>query len=80
MDAVQEKDGVEFKQAIDSAMSEKIASALRDRKTEISNALFSEESPNFKREAQVDILNKKRKEAAADQNVNAMKGTAPVKG
>lgn len=75
VDAASEKNAVNFKDFLDSSMSERIASALKDKKMEISNSMFKEDS----KETQIGILNKKKKESALDQNDIAMKGTSQGK-
>jgi len=71
VDATIEKNAINFKDSLDSSMSERIAAALKDKKIEISNSMFKEDS----KDTQIGILNKKKKEAALDQNVITMKGS-----
>ena len=77
VDAAIEKNAVEFKSSMEDSMNERIATQLRDRKMEIANNMFSEEDA---KDIQVKIVDKKKKEAAMDQNVIAKKGSSPVKG
>jgi predicted metal-dependent peptidase len=77
VDAAIEKNAVEFKSSMEDSMNERIATQLRDRKMEIANNMFSEEDA---KDMQVKIVDKKKKEAAMDQNVIAKKGSSPVKG
>ena len=77
VDAAVEKNAVDFKSSMEDSMNERIATQLRDRKMEIANNMFSEEDA---KDMQVKIVDKKKKEAAMDQNVIAKKGSSPVKG
>ena len=75
INAASEKNAVDFKSSLEDSMNERIATQLRDRKMEIANKMFEEDS----KEAQIAIVSKKKKEAAMDQNDIAMKGTSPAK-
>jgi hypothetical protein len=75
INAASEKNAVDFKSSLEDSMNERIATQLRDRKMEIANKMFEEDS----KEAQMAIVSKKKKEAAMDQNDIAMKGTSPAK-
>jgi hypothetical protein len=75
INAASEKNAVDFKSSLEDSMNERIATQLRDRKMEIANKMFEEDS----KEAQMVIVSKKKKEAAMDQNDIAMKGTSPAK-
>ena len=75
INAASEKNAVDFKSSLEDSMNERIATQLRDRKMEIANKMFEEDS----KEAQMAIVSKKKKEAAMDQNDIAMKGTPPAK-
>ena len=75
INAASEKNAVDFKSSLEDSMNERIATQLRDRKMEIANKMFEEDS----KEAQMAIVSKKKKEAAIDQNDIAMKGTSPAK-
>lgn len=75
VDAADQKNAVQFRELLDSAMNERIASHLRDKKMEISNKMFEQES----KEVQFDIISKKKKEASIDRNDINMKGTSPAK-
>lgn len=77
VNAAAEKNAVDFKQHLEASMNERIASELRDKKTEIANSMFKE--ANSKDSQLVNVMRKK-KEAADDQNDIAMKGTSPAKG
>jgi len=79
VDAVVEKNPVEFKSSFDASVNERIASELRDRKMEISNSIFKEDH-EYGKDTQIGILNRKKKEAAIDQNDIAKKGSSPAKG
>ena len=75
INAASEKNAVDFKSSLEDSINERIATQLRDRKMEIANKMFEEDS----KEAQMAIVSKKKKEAAMDQNDIAMKGTSPAK-
>ena len=75
INAASEKNAVDFKSSLEDSMNERIATQLRDRKMEIANKMFEEDS----KEAQMAIVSKKKKEAAMDKNDIAMKGTSPAK-
>ena len=75
INAASEKNAVDSKSSLEDSMNERIATQLRDRKMEIANKMFEEDS----KEAQMAIVSKKKKEAAMDQNDIAMKGTSPAK-
>lgn len=77
VDAAIEKNAVDFKSSMEDSMNERIATQLRDRKMEIANNMFSEEDA---KDAQLKIVDRKKKEAAIDQNDIAKKGSSPVKG
>lgn len=79
IDAAMEKNAVEFKNNLDASMSERIASQLSDKKLEISNDMFKEEH-EYSKDAQMGIVNRKKKEAALDQNEITKKGSSPAKG
>lgn len=73
VDASFVKNAVEFKSNFESSVNEKIASELRDKKLEMSNSMFKEDSS---KDMQIANFSKKKKESAEDQNDIAMKGTA----
>lgn len=73
VDASFVKNAVEFKSTFESSVNEKIASELRDKKLEMSNSMFKEDSS---KDMQIANFSKKKKESAEDQNDIAMKGTA----
>lgn len=75
IDAADQRNAVQFRELLDSAMNERIASQLRDKKMEISNKMFEQDS----KKVQMDIISKKKKEASLDHNDIAMKGTSPAK-
>lgn len=75
VNAALEKNAVDFKSSLEDSMNERIATQLRDKKMDIANKMFEEDS----KEAQMAIVSKKKKEAAMDQNDIAMKGTSPAK-
>ena len=75
INAASEKNAVDFKSSLEDSMNERIATQLRDRKMEIANKMFEEDS----KEAQMAIVSKKKKEGAMDQKDIAMKGTSPAK-
>ena len=77
VDAAIEKNAVEFKSSMEDSMNERIATQLRDRKMEIANDMFNEEDA---KDMQMKNIDRKKKEAAMDQNVIAKKGSSPVKG
>lgn len=77
VDAAIEKNAVEFKSSMEDSMNERIATQLRDRKMEIANNMFSEEDA---KDMQLKIVDRKKKEAAMDQNDIAKKGSSPAKG
>lgn len=77
VDAAIEKNAVEFKSSMEDSMNERIATQLRDRKMEIANNMFNEEDA---KDMQMKNIDRKKKEAAMDQNVIAKKGSSPVKG
>lgn len=77
VDAAIEKNAVDFKSSMEDSMNERIATQLRDRKMEIANNMFSEEDA---KDAQLKIVDRKKKEAAIDQNDIAKKGSSPAKG
>lgn len=79
INAAIEKNAVDFKTSLDTSMSERIAAELRDKKLEISNDMFKEDY-EYSKDAQMGTVNKKKKEAALDQNVIAKKGSSPAKG
>ena len=72
-----EKNAVDFKSSMEDSMNERIATQLRDRKMEIANNMFSEEDA---KDMQLKIVDRKKKEAAMDQNDIAKKGSSPAKG
>lgn len=76
VNAALEKNAVDFKSHLEASMNERIASELRDKKTEMSNSMFKEESS---KDMQFGNINKKKKQGAEDQNDLAMKGTSPAK-
>jgi len=72
INSVLNKNAVDFKNHLDTAMSEKIAAELRDKKTELANSMFKE---NNSKEMQSTIVGKKKREKAEDENDLAMKGS-----
>ena len=77
VNAALDKNAVDFKSHLEASMNERIASELRDKKTEIASSMFKE--ANSKDSQQVNLMRKK-KESAEDQNDIAMKGSSPAKG
>jgi hypothetical protein len=77
IDAALERNAVSFKSSLEDSMNEKIATELRDKKMEMASKMFGEENSL---EMQVKNVDRKKKEAAMDQNDIAKKGSSPVKG
>lgn len=71
------KNAVEFKSSMEASMNERIATQLRDKKIEIAKNMFGEEDA---KDMQMKNVERKKKEAAMDQNDIAKKGSSPVKG
>lgn len=76
VNAAAEKNAVDFKSHLEASMNERIASELRDKKAEISSSMFKEDTS---KDMQVGNVNKKKKEAAEDQNDMALRGSTPAK-